>query len=331
MKNSLKISNLAKNPELREQSIKLIESAFGYDSKNSFAIDFYPLVCNENNHNCYIIIESNTVIAHIGVLPKKLQLGSNIIDINFYGGIAVAEQARGKGIFQTLFNHVVDKYDNCHLHLLWSDKIKMYKKFFFYPAISQYEFSHQGNASKEYIKTHIELLSSEEKKQIQLLYQNDSNNNILRTEDDWQRISRITSADFYIKKHNEKIIDYFVMNKGADLKGVIHEHYQLDEKKLNLLRGHGKVWSSKPIGNVSSTLLYASLVRIGKKFNEFVKALTQDQIHIIKYSNEGVDFCFQSKDYFMPTEEFIVGLLGPGSFEELNNLASIYICGLDSI
>jgi predicted N-acetyltransferase YhbS len=327
----MEITTLEKKPNVFEKCLKLIEKSFGYKNSHSFAVDFYPLVNDENHRNCFIITEGDNVIAHIGVLKRIIKIGNHDFKVNFYGGIAVDENTRGKGVFKKLFNHVLENNLACHLHLLWSDKINMYEKFHFFPAISQYEYSHIGVSNGDYIKCRYDELSGQEQITIQKLYEKDSKIKILRSFKDWQKIKEIKSADFYIKRQQQEIVDYFVMNKGADLKGIIHEHRELDEAKLNKLRGHGKVWTSKAYGSEVNNLLYSSLVRPGESFIEFIAHYTKGQIKVLSFDFDGVDFCFKSKDYYLPMEDFITGVLGPGQFKELENIEPIFICGLDSI
>ena len=58
---------------------------------------------------------------------------------------------------------------------------------------------------------------------------------------------------------------------------------------------------------------------------------TKNQINITTFDFDGVDFCFQDKEYYLPMDDFITGIFGPGQFEDLKDLKPIFICGLDSI
>lgn len=325
------ITNLENYPQYREQTLKLIEKSFGYDDKNKFEIDFYPLMEKKNLKNCFILLENNNVLAHIAVLKKQIQIENNSYNLNLYGGIAVSEEFRGKGLFAKLFNDVLLNTNDCSLQLLWSDKIELYKKFNFFPAISQYEFQKIGSNQNTFEKICYNDLGQSEKAQIHSLYYNHFEHRILRTPADWKSIEKITSADFYVKKLNNKIMNYFVINKGADLSGVIHEYGLIDNDILTELQNYGKVWTSSLINNTAHSVLYSSLIKPAKYFKEFIESFTSFQIKILNWDLNYVQFLFDNKEFNLSLSDFLTGIFGPGQFEELTSNRPLFICGLDSI
>jgi predicted N-acetyltransferase YhbS len=326
----VEIFNLKDRPQYIKDATSLIESSFGYDSNNQFAVDFYPLM-NENNHqHCHVLIKDEKVMAHVGVLPKKIRCNDQEFTLHFYGGIAVAEEARGKGLFKSLFNNVLKEYKQCSFHLLWSEKIELYHKFNFYPAIDQMEYAQEGNSVKGFIKTQFNQLTENEKNQVQSLYEKLPYLKIYRSENDWNILAAITSSDLYIKKEDDDIIDYFFINKGADLQGIIHEHSPLDSDKLKKLQAYGKVWTPRPIGKEVCMPLFAALIKPGKQFDQFIKSYIPEMT-INKINHESIEFHYGEEEIYLPLSEFLTGVFGPGRFDELQELPPLFISGMDSI
>ena len=125
------ITTLKEHPEHYSQTIALIEKAFGYPQEHKFDVDFYPLMAKDNHSNCYILLEDNTVVGHIGRLTKNLSINTKEYPINMYGGIAISKGQRGQGLFSKLFNHVLQSSPQTPLNILWSDQVELYNKFEF--------------------------------------------------------------------------------------------------------------------------------------------------------------------------------------------------------
>ena len=323
-------STLADSAFLYKDTIKLIESSFKYDSHNSFEIDFYPLVHKNNTQNCHLLINDNNVIGHIGVLQKKLKVYDHFFEISFIGGIAIDEEYRGRGLFRSLINHVLSKYDNSFF-LLWSDKLDLYMKLSFYPCIEMFEEENKGNkTSHSYTKTPLDKLSVKDFSQIKNLYSQISPHKIERTDEDWDILKKISSSSFYIKKIDGQITNYFFKNKGQDLQETIHETAVFSES--NDLLNYGKLWSPSKI-SPNSQALYQSLLRIGNvnQFSKFIEKYTQGKIQVTNITSNQVDFLFENSSITLPVHEFLTGVLGPNKFEELSETLPIFISGLDSI
>jgi predicted N-acetyltransferase YhbS len=104
-----KIFPLSEKPSCYSATIKLIEKSFHYKKPNSFEIDFAPLIDKSNHHNCFILLDENeNVVAHIGAKDRTFTLGNEKFTLTMLGGIAVDEELRGKGHFQTLMQEVLE-------------------------------------------------------------------------------------------------------------------------------------------------------------------------------------------------------------------------------
>lgn len=327
----MKYTNLAESPVYYKDTIKLIESAFDYSSNNSFDIDFYPLMCEKNQKNCHLIIKDNKVVAHIGVLEKEITLNNKSYPLAMYGGIAVHKNFRGQGLFKDLFNLVLKKYEHSSLHLLWSDQLEMYAKFGFVPAIEQIEFNESLNDAEIFTPTKLSLLSDEEIHSLYSIYKSSSELRVSRTLEDWEELKKITSTDLYIKKVNEKIVNYFFINKGEDLNGVIFEVG--DFRDIKEINNYGITWSPYDFEQEDIDKLFAAVLKIGnnKNFISFITNYTQEHIKIINIESDSVKFTFEENNFELSHQDFLTGVFGPNRFEELSGLKPLYISGLDSI
>lgn len=313
-------TNLADSPHLAPKTQSLIEKSFGYNDKNSFSIDFYPLFNKDNFKNCYVIEENGEVLAHIGF--KVRALGE--FPIVMFGGIAVAEAARRKGLFKKLFTKVIENSPNAALYLLWSDKLDLYNKFGFYPAGKLYEYP-QTNSQTEF---EVEEISWDQFK-YEHLYSNDSELRLKRTTEDWIEVKKITSAKIFLIKDKSSVINYFIEGKGADLSGIIHEYGRIDAEQLNCMKNFGRVWS--PIEFKNAIPLFGTVISPGAPllFKNFILSIFK--LEVKSFDSNSVTFEFESKDLTLPIADFLTGTFGPGQFSELSSIKPLFISGLDSI
>ena len=334
-----KIYPLSERPSCFEATLKLIEKSFQYQKPNSFNIDFAPLIDKSNHHNCFILVDENeNVLAHIGAKDRILTLNGVNFTITLLGGIAVDEKRRGEGIFQTLFQDVLaEKRSDTTFFLLWSDLKKLYNKFGFHLCGIQFEISDKRTESP-YIKTTYSSLHQDEQKQIHDLYQSSFAKNYLtitREKEEWELIGKVTSADLFLQKHNGRIESYYFQNKGQDLPEVIYEY---GTKKnwndfLSEISAYGKLWTGKEfIATENQQFQYFMSPGDLRLFTNFILQLTNKQFAIrnINLMKQEVFFDYNEETLSLELPEFLRGVFGPGSFEELQ-VPTLFISGLDSI
>jgi predicted N-acetyltransferase YhbS len=338
----LEISTLDLKPEMAESTIKLIESSFEYSQQNNFARDFYPLVTKENWQNCHIVIdkEKNIVISFIGALYREMCYQEIMTPVCLLGGISVHQEYRGRGIFKFFIDNILSRLEkNCSLFILWSGEPSLYLKSGFHLTGEQFEIQGEDDSDlKRFTKTKLINLSSKEIGQIKNIYRDSITKNFMtikRSEEDWDVIKNITSADLYIN-YNEKgnISEYFFANKGEDLNQIIYESsFLLTEKYKNFLPL--KIWS--PIKTRAQALAHFNcMIRPGSNvhFQKFVQELSRNMINIIELSVEHnvISFYFKGDTISIGINDFLCGLLGPGQFKEIQQfLPKMFISGLDSI
>lgn len=333
------ISTLKQRPDLYEQCLSLIEGSLGYEEKNSFSVDFAPLMDQSNHMNCFILIENeDKILAHVAAKETNLEVNGKEYPVTMLGGIAVDKNRRGEGHFEKLFQEVIaEKRSECAFLLLWSDLEILYKKYGFHLCGTQYEVSSKED-TRDFIETRYELLSEEEKEQIKKIYSESFSSIYLtpkRKDRDWKLIEKITSAHLYIKKENEKISDYFFMNKGQDLSGVIYEYGTRGQIELLLedIRAYGKVWSGKSILPSEEVQFQFFLSPADKRiFSRFISSITEGKISVrdINTLKQEIFIDYNDETLALDIEDFLRGIFGPGTFEELN-IRSVFFSGLDSI
>lgn len=324
-------TTLEKNAEYLDETLKIIEKSFNYSSDNSFYIDFNPLMRKDNQKHCHLLIESGKVIGHIGALRKKIKVSDKEFVVTMYGGIAIKKEYRGRGLFRNFFDHVLSKYSSTCMHMLWSDQLEMYEKFGFYPCIDQYEYDSNLNDAFEYSPNKLSDLNDHDLTSLKAIYDAQPEIRFSRSLTQWKELQEITSSDLYLKRNKENIIEnYFFMNKGEDLNGVIIEVGDFND--FDEVNNYGVVWSPH-IFEENSESLYATTIRPGDHdtFKKFIETYTQSIITNIKINNKNVSFNFEGNSLELNFSDFITGILGPNSFEELSDLSPLYISGLDSI
>lgn len=344
-----RITTLEKEPSKIGETIELLESAFAYDSENSFQSDFYPLLNNSNYQNCHIMVSltDDKVAAHIGVLMKRLGTKSFMTNVAFIGGIAVRKDQQKLGIFSHLFRYIIKEYeDQASMMLLWSDRLDMYEKFYFYPAIGQIQTGSEPKLGEkvlnEFIKTDFTSISENDLNEIKDIYRKDTSKNYtttMRTSADWKNIAKIKGADLYVKKIDDKVVSYFIINKGFDLKNIIHEvGFRKSEKQsfINLLK-ENQVWlpeAENLFTNGHFEKHFMALIKIGdlKRFNRFIKTWSNGEMTVLEISRDSITFRHQGISYTEKLGQFLTFVFGPGPLNEFKKYGPpLYLSGLDSV
>tara|TARA_Y100000768_G_C23981955_1_gene686388 strand:+ start:1502 stop:2494 length:993 start_codon:yes stop_codon:yes gene_type:complete len=326
-----KVTNLEESPEYEKETLELIESSLGYDKNNQFSIDFYPLFNKDNLKNCFILLEDKKVIGHIGCLNRKFDLLTEH-PINMYGGIAIHKDFRGKGLFTDFFHKVLNSSSKAALHFLWSEQLELYEKFNFYPCVELIHYNKiDSPSSHQWDQTKLKDINQKDLNQIKDLYTLNEEIRLLRDDKHWTELSKISSSDLYLKREGEKILNYFFMNKGQDLKGIIHEYGIINEHELSELISFGHLWSPyKGDAELSHQILFGSVARLGdsKLFNYFLNEYAGAEF--ISSTEDEITVKLDSEEFTLSQKDFLPGILGPGKFKEFET-QDLFISGLDSI
>lgn len=331
----MKFSTLAQYSQYKDEIIKEIESAFHYDSDQSFNIDFYQLVKEDNLKNCHLLLsDNNEVIAHIGVRPVTLDYKGSEVDTIFIGGIVTKKEYQGQGHFKKLYEHTMAIYqDKCALVILWSDHDKLYQKFGFRPfgltAVLGTEVVTQDRiTSNQYTKA-----NEIDYKLLAPLYNKSYKDSIKvkRDTNDWDEIAKITSNHLYVKKDSNKVTDYLFFEKGQDLKGIIHEISFTDNEK-ELSKFHQLQVLSPYLYDDESFYIHLAFGKVlnQKLFCEFINKISKNKL-LIEFNQEFI-LKIDEEVFQIDQDEILPILFGPNQAQELFDLIPpIYISGADSI
>lgn len=330
---------LSEKPSCFEATVRLIEKSFEYKAPHSFVVDFAPLMDKKNHTNCFIYVDENeNVLAHIGVKERKISFGEKHFTVCLLGGIAVDENRRGEGIFQTLLQDVLaEKRSDTTFFLLWSNLEKLYNKFGFHLCGTQLEIESEKKTSP-FIKTKLSSLSGLETSELKEVYKQSFAKfymTLERNDQDWDLLGNISSADLFIRKKAERIHDYYFMNKGQDLPGVIYEYGSLGETKefLKEISGYGKLWLGSDFIE-SENMQFQFFMAPGdlRLFTDFISFHTSGKFIVrnINLMKQEVIFDFNEETLSLELPDFLRGVFGPGVFEEIE-VKPLFISGLDSI
>lgn len=326
-----KLTNLQESPQYIDSVLKMIEKALGYEKNQSFKVDFYPLFNERNFKNCHILIEGEVIIGHIGCLTKNIELLSHH-PINMYGGIAIAEEFRGKGYFRDFFEEVQKKSPEASLSFLWSDQLDLYEKFNFYPCVDLFHYHMTDTPAKGlWQKTKLKEITQPELKTLKRLYQDNEELRPVRTDQDWQDLTEIASSDLFILKSETGIENYFFINKGQDLPNIIHEYGHVDDRVIEDLTTFGHLWTPfKSEKEFEKQELFGSVVKLGS-IDRLAPLLSElAGVELITLEGEEISVKMDDEEFTLLQKDFLPGLLGPGKFKEFDT-QDLFISGLDSI
>jgi len=286
-----------------------------------------------------MIDEYENVLAHVGAKDKEIEINNKKFNITMLGGIAVEEKYRGQGLFHTIFQDVVaEKKSDSSFFLLWSDQEKLYSKYGFILCGHQYESTSKTN-EESFTQTKLSLLNENDFQGIIDLYEKSFKHLYLtvnRSQSDWKTLKKITSSDLYIKKTNNKISQYYFKGKGQDLEGIIFEYANNTNSTdiINLAPKDSKIWSGYKLEEHAIEQFQFMLAPGDlKKFSDFIYEYSVHKINIrqINQMKQEIYFDFNDETLALNLDEFMRGIFGPQSFEEIGEIKPIFISGLDSI
>lgn len=214
-----------------------ISGAFGY-TKDEPGVerDFPQLYQASNIGHLWVAVEGGKVAAHAGFYPSLMRVEALPLPVAGIGGVYTDEAFQGQGLATNLINKCCEeaKKEGAALAFLWSDKHEFYKKQNFHLVGRQWSVAFEP--------VHAPLLrklgAQAEIPQNALLISEEVNGELLRQSHALQAIfpigvlrspeehaqyldggaCRVVSA-----WAGKQLAAYFVIGKGRDLQGYIHE------------------------------------------------------------------------------------------------------------
>lgn len=343
------LTSLSENPEYFEEVIALIEKEFHYDSNMSYAKDFALLMDPLNFENCYLYVDQQTnhVVSHLAVCPRRMIKNTFFINVALIGGIATVKEYRGRDLFKNLMNHAIAEHSKkCGLFILWSEITGLYEKFSFYLSGGLIETGQSIFSANDkpvgFNKTSFSELSDKDYEALQSIYRQFNEKyffTVVREEKDWSIIKEMTSIDLYIKKNSEGVLEqFFCINKGRDLTNIIHEVGCLPEHYLSMIKLLQKYRTWLPESEVSlasnKDIFFTAYIKLGnlQLLQSFLKNISNEEMELYAMTGDLISFRFNETEYQVSQKDFLQFLFGPKPIKEFEKfLLSPYIPGTDSI
>ncbi|MBK23685.1 MAG: hypothetical protein CME70_06735 [Halobacteriovorax sp.] len=339
-------STILDSPDLYDETLKLIENCFSYKKEYSYSTDFAPLMNSTNWKNLHILRDGEKVVAHIGA---RVLNTTERIPILLIGGIAVHNDYQKQGLFDQLFQIVLDKHkEEVAMFVLWSDLDGLYSKYNFHQAgvlmeMGSESFNEKDASMVGLKKTDLSSMDFSKLNELDTCYKNSLESNFIcskRDGRDWGVISAVSSTSLYTHETNGAIDFYVLADKGMDLGGIIHEFAGVNSSNtkvwLNLLKKY-KVWL--PVKNPwivteAAASLYMGIFRIGNPelFSKLIHSWSDSTLIITAVSDDTIAFQFLGEEFTKSHGEFLSLLMGPERAEEfLQFKKELWITGIDSV
>ena len=94
-----------------EDLMGLLCKAYNYKERDWFSIH-YPLLyrkSSESLKNNFIIKDNGKIVAHIGLFPREVMVGNNVLRVGGIGGVATDPEYRARGLMRSLIEFCITK------------------------------------------------------------------------------------------------------------------------------------------------------------------------------------------------------------------------------
>jgi predicted GNAT family N-acyltransferase len=236
----LKFTNLYERSDKYHEFIKLVEKSFGYNSINSYQIDFYPLVNPSNYQHCYLLMEGEEIVATCAYLERKIK-GEHEHKVIFLGAITVNEKFRGNGLGKKIVEMTIATMPEVAWLGLWSDKKLFFNDLNFFDYGEQYflpkNYLNDSLLEIKVVENSISKLTNTQKIEWKNFYQQLGKKivTMVRDNEQWESIFHIYSAKYLEIWLQNKKVGYAILGKGMDLPNIIHEFFVASDFELSAL------------------------------------------------------------------------------------------------
>lgn len=346
------VKTLSENPDYYDQLKLLIEKSFNYHHSQDVTVDFHPLYQKNNWNNLHLLLDSNSnrLIGHIGLLPKRLSLKNKQYKGCFIGGVCIHPEYQGEKLFTPFFENILQQSSHLYsLFFLWSDLSDLYEKLDFFECGHQVQFgdSQLGPLPQNFVNNPWPTQSKNLLNQMNYIYNTHCGaQNLLhpkRSSVEWITLEKIHSTRLYLyvpsgdisRPNNVK--GFFFVDKGMDLTGIIHDYACLPEHQEEFFKTlHSyKVWRPfefKLNQHSFSKDLFLAHLKIGNQqlFSELVRDISHGKMEILGITSSSVSYLENGREKSMLKKEYLRLLFGPCQ-DNFQYYTPIYIGGLDSI
>lgn len=215
-----------------------VSELFGYNKDEPGITRDFPLLYHPNNFkHLWIATEGAGVVAHAGFLRAVMKVESFALPVAGIGGVFTKEQHQGQGWATKLVQKCADEAskEGCALAFLWSDKHEFYKKSGFHLVGRQWalellpehaeKLRERGQAAQIPANALLitdENLSDEFIRQSHALL-SEYPLGIARTLEEHSLYIKSGACNVISAWVGKELAAYFLIGKGRDLQGYIHE------------------------------------------------------------------------------------------------------------
>lgn len=210
-------------------------------SENEFSIqEEYPIVLSKElgQKFSYCLMHEDKIVCHANLWPRKI-ISPNQIDIGLIGNVATDPDFQKRGLMQELFIHIEKEAQNQGLKalVLWSDLQLFYQKLGFQSLSQEVRFHFNLSSLQDFPSGPapfflVESPSEESVDFESLLSLRPNCVTLNRSAKEFEKLLQIPSTHLFVLVDENKYLAYFVLGKGADMAGVIHEWGALSPKYL---------------------------------------------------------------------------------------------------
>lgn len=217
--------------EERLERNRLLQTTLRAEFDCAYGIECeYPLVLSSfsSKSSFGLFDSSNILVSHVNLLFRNLRIDG--VDSNYkltlVGNVATHPNYQGKGLMRLLFEHIETfaKLENSLALILWSDLDLFYQKLGFMSVGKEVRFllNLEKLARKTPIKVHTADASTYSSKNLTSLMALRPRTpiEIHRSPSEFLALLSIPDCHLYVADDHSS---YFVIGKGCDMKGVIHE------------------------------------------------------------------------------------------------------------
>ena len=220
------INNLLTH-ELRDSGLK-----WSYEEE-------YPLLLSPTTHQqSTCVFHDNEVAAHANLFPRKLihASGQKSFNIGLIGNVATSKKYQRHGLQYKLMEHLEKTalLQNVDALILWSDLYEFYQKLGFASTGREirYMFARNPNAQSSSLELQDTKDLSDYDLAQMLSIRPKMEWNLERSTSDFAKLLTIPNTSLYTSKKNQKISSFYIVGKGSDMQGVIHEWGTNDRLRL---------------------------------------------------------------------------------------------------
>ena len=185
--------------------------------------DEYPIVLDPSYDSAdysFGLIKDNLIISHANLWPRET---TNSVKVGLIGNVATHPDFQRAGHMKALLEQIesLAKKEGLHATLLWSDLTKFYHKLGYQSAGQEVRYYFEGPSPSQ--KINFSPLNNPTNNQIsQIISLRPETITLKRTRNEFKKLLTIPSTLLMVDDPN-RIKAFFILGKGADLVGVVHE------------------------------------------------------------------------------------------------------------